>query len=205
MGNLRAFIFTFSLLAIGLARIGFAAGDEAAVPDSGKALGPGDTVMYSVAEDKAAPVRLRVSDTGYLAVPIIGNLPVSGKSCAEVSALIKKKLDAGFYYNATVALSIDMVAPVKPHPPKKVSVTGKVMTAGLVEFPYDDTLTVSQAISKAGGPNQFGDLRKVTLIRGGVKTKLNVDPQKGNPADDMQLQDGDKIDVGAKLITFGGG
>ncbi len=211
MGNARVFILIFSLLAIGVARSGFAAGpdDAVATPDSDKALGPGDTVLYSIAEDKTAPVRLRVSDAGFLAVPIIGSVPASGKSCSEVAAVIKKKLDANFYYNATVALSIDVVAPVKAHPPKKVTISGKVVTPGLVEYPYDDTLTVSQAISKAGGPNQFGDLHKVMLIRknpgGGVtKYKLNVDPQKGNASDDMVLQDGDAIDVGAKLITFGG-
>ena len=208
-GWARAFLLAFLLLAIGMARSGYAADpDVTTAPDSGKALGPGDTVVYAVAEDKAAPVKLRVSDTGFLAIPIIGNVPASGKSCPEVAALIKKKLDASFYYNATVALSIDTVAPPVAHPSKKVSVSGKVVTQGLVEYPYNDTLTVSQAISKAGGPNQFGDLRKVTLRRknpGGGETKfnLNLDPQKGNAADDMVLQDGDKIDVGAKIITFG--
>lgn len=206
MSQIRSFLFTFILLALGFIRC--AAQDAAApAPDPDKTLGPGDTVTYSVAEDKAAPVKLRVSDAGFLMVPIVGNVPASGKNCTEVAAQITKRLVPKYYVAATVALSLDTVAPPKAHPPVKVTISGKVIKPGLIEIPFGDSLTVTQAIAKAGGPNNFGALNKVQLKRknaDGTESvfNLNVDPRKGNAKDDKKLQDGDAIDVGAKVVNL---
>ena len=208
-GRMRAFLFVFLFLAIAVVRSGVAFGQEdAPVVDSGKALGAGDTVVYSVSEDKVAPVKLRVSDTGVLVVPVLGNVSAAGKSCAELAAQIKRLLDAKYYYNATVVLSIDTVAPKVQRPPKKASVTGHVKSPGLVEYPDDDKLTVSQAIAKAGGADQFGNMANVTLTRNnadGTQTTmtLNLDPKKGKKGDDKVLQDGDSIYVNPKIFNFG--
>ncbi|HWB58758.1 MAG TPA: polysaccharide biosynthesis/export family protein, partial [Chthoniobacteraceae bacterium] len=174
-----------------------------------KALGPGDIVTFEIAEDKTAPVKLRVSDTGYLAVPYIGNIPVAGKSCSEVASNVKGLLENKYkyYYVATVKIAIDVIAPVKPHPPMKVNVFGKVKAVGLIEIPFGEKLTLSEAISKAGGPTEYGDLRKVKFTRKGVVSIVDVQAiiQKGETDKDIELQDGDTIVVPAKLINFGDG
>lgn len=206
----RAFILTIGLLAIGLVKSGHAAGQEvepAAVPDASTALGPGDTVSFEIVEDKMTPLHLTVSDTGALPVPYIGNVPVSGKNCAEAAALIKRQLEATDYYTATVKLAIEKIAPPKYHPPMRVKILGRVKTEGLVEIPYGDKLTLSEAISKAA-PTEFADLRKVRFTHKGpdgktVKSIIDVNAILKGSAEDVQLEDGDTIIVPQKLFNFG--
>ncbi|HWB58759.1 MAG TPA: polysaccharide biosynthesis/export family protein [Chthoniobacteraceae bacterium] len=203
MGYIRAFILAFSFFAIALAGHAFAApGDE--VPDPDKALGPGDTVSFQIAEDNVAPVKIRVTDGGQLTVPYIGNVSVSGKSCSEVAANVKNLLENKYkYYRvATVKVSIEQVAPAPVRPPWKVNVFGKVANPTLIEVPSGTTLSIVQAISKAGGPTPYGDLGKVKFTRKGVVTVINVKKIVENGAQDVPLQDGDTIMVPARTIVL---
>ena len=211
MGNVRAFIFILSMLAVGFVKSGYAAGpDDASVtPDSDRALGPGDSVSFEIVEDKVVPVKKIISDTGSLDVPYIGAVKVSGKSCDEAAAQIKKLLEAKYYFTATVKIAIEQIAVPKPHPPNKVLVSGKVTTVGVVEIPFGQKLTASGAIVKAGGATQFGELRKVKLTRkntdGSSKTfilDIKAVIEGGKADQDMDLQDGDSIFVPPKLFNF---
>ena len=55
----------------------------------GSNLSAGDQVSIEIIEDKDAPVRKVVSDTGDLDVPYVGRVHVAGKSCAEAETQIE--------------------------------------------------------------------------------------------------------------------
>lgn len=210
MADARAIVLALFVSAMGIPQIGLAA-DAVAAPDPDKALAPGDTVTFQIVEDNNAAVTLRVTDNGFLPVPYIGNVPASGKNCTELTAQIKKQLEP-FYRTVTVKLAIDHIAPQPPHPPMKISVTGSVQRAGLLDVPFGETLTISQAIAKAGSATVYGDLGKVRFIRrnpdGKTSTTTIVDvrpgAKKGDISKDVQLQDGDTIFVPKKWIVLGG-
>ncbi len=215
MADARAILLALFVAATGLANSGYSAdpADATAAPDPDKALGPGDTVTFQITEDDARPVTLRVTDNGFLPVPYLGNVPASGKSCAELAVQIKKQLEATIYRSATVKLAIDHIAPAPQHAPMKVNIFGNVPRVGLLEIPFGDKLTISQAIAKAGGATEFGDLKKVKFTRrnpdGKTSTTTVVDVgamiEKGDLSKDVQLQDGDSIFVPKKWIVIGGG
>ena len=61
------------------------------VPDPSKPLGRGDTVTFSIAQDREQPQVMRVTDTGELdfsgyGFPKISRISVAGRTCAAVAA-----------------------------------------------------------------------------------------------------------------------
>lgn len=211
MASARAILLAFIFVAIGLAKSGCAFGQDAlpVAPDTDKPLGPGDIVSLEIVEDKAAPVMKRISDTGDLDVPYIGRVHAAGRSCEDVALQVKKQLEAKYYYTATVKLAIEQIAPQKVGPAGTVFVSGDVKTVGPQAIPYGQKLTVSGAIVKAGSVTQFGDLRKVKLVRknkNGTSQTFIIDVkaviQEGQTEKDMELQDGDSIFVPQRLFTM---
>ena len=215
MASARAILLAFIFIAIGLAKSGCALGQDATplpvavAPDADKSLGAGDIVSLEIVEDKAAPVMKRVSDTGDLDVPYIGRVHVTGRSCADVAIQIKRQLEAKYYYTATVKLAIEQIALVKPGPVSTVFVSGDVAKVGAQVIPAGMKLTVSTAVVNAGSATQFGDLRKVKLVRknkNGTSQTFIIDVkaiiQEGQTEKDMELQDGDSIFVPKRLFTM---
>jgi len=72
------------------------------VPDPSKPLGRGDTVTFSIAQDREQPQVMRVTDTGELdfsgyGFPKISRISVAGRTCAVVAAELKRRLEADYY------------------------------------------------------------------------------------------------------------
>lgn len=182
------------------AAVAVAAGDRDTV------LGVGDIVTFAIQEDQDPPVKLRVTDTGELDIPYAGRVPAVGKSCGEVAVEAKRKLEAKYYYVATVKLGIEQK--------NKASSLAKIYVAGLVRAPGPQDLfpgekmTVSAAIIKAGGFAQFADKRKIKVTRKGRNGTENfvVDGkaviEDGDLSRDRAVQDGDSIFVPQRLFNY---
>lgn len=91
----------------------------------------------------------------------------------------------------------------------RVQVTGKVRSPGYVEILPADKLTVSGAIIKSSGFNEFAEDKKVQLTRplpGGRKEThvINVKRalERGGGSDDIEVRPGDQIHVGQRFINF---
>ena len=125
------------------------------VLDDKKRLGTDDFVSFRVVEDRDnLSQRLRVNDNGELEVPYIGLVPAQGKTCRELAYNIKAALEKEYYYHATVILAVDKVSEKSRG---KIYVYGAVKSQGPQEIPTDETYTVSKAIIRAGGFDDFAD------------------------------------------------
>lgn len=178
----------------------------AAAVDPDKKFSAGDTVSFSIAEDRDLPVEKRVTDTGEIDFPYIGRVAVTGKNAAEVTAEVKRKLEDKYYYRATPILGIEAVAANRAI--AKVYVTGEVRAPGPQDFYPGEQLTVSAAIVKAGQFTQFAK-KVVQVSRKGPDGKpevFNVDVgrilNRGERNLDRELQDGDYIHVPRAIIVF---
>lgn len=181
------------------------------IADSGRSLGTGDQVTFEIVEDKAAPITKRITDTGELDVPYIGRVRASGRTCEQVATEIKRRLEADYYYKATVKLGIDLVnvRPAGPITIGKVYISGQVRAPGPQDMMPGEKATVSAVIMKAGGCTQFGDSRKVKVTRkvkgGGTDTFL-VDVkaviERGELDQDREVHEGDYVYVPQKLINW---
>jgi polysaccharide export outer membrane protein len=75
-----------------------------------------------------------------------------------------------------------------------VNIQGDGINTTRVPFTEDMTLTV--AISAAGGLNQYADEKKVFIVRDGQRTRINYKEILENPEQDIILKPGDMITVG---------
>jgi len=180
-------------------------------PDPTKPLGRGDIVTFSIAQDREAPQVMQVTDTGELdfsAFPKIGRVSVAGRTCAQVATELKRRLEADYYNAADVTLGINRVNILSSR--GKVYITGNVLAPGPQDLPANERTTVSNAIIRAGGFAKFANGGHVKVTRkdklSGKAESFTVDVQsiitKGRLDRDIELQDGDYINVPQNIINF---
>jgi len=169
-----------------------------AVPvDPNRRLAVGDIVSVVIQEDREAPVAKRVSATGDLDISPFGrSIRVAGKTTSQVEAEMKSLLEKDFYYVATVLVSLDSVNPVAVV--SKITISGEVRAPGAIEFAAGESITLSEAVMRAGNFTQWAKKDKVHLYRGGSEKGV-YDVRKilseGRIQDDPILRDGDRIHV----------
>jgi polysaccharide export outer membrane protein len=172
--------------------------------DDNYRLSSGDTINYQVVEDEDDVKTLAVTDSGDIEVPYLGRFPAVGKTCKELARQLKAELQKKYYYQATVIISVNAKASQGV-----IYLVGGVRTPGPLEMPRDDVLTVSKAILRAGGFDDFADSAHVRITRGtesGTNIVLTVNVSsvinKGKTKNDPQVEPGDLIFVPEKTFRF---
>jgi protein involved in polysaccharide export with SLBB domain len=175
--------------------------DRMQVVDPDKKLAAGDQVTVEIVEDRDGGFPRVVTATGELDVPPLGRVRVSGKTAAEAAAELKTLLERDYYYHATVRLAIDRVSPVAVRT-GEVYLSGEVRAGGPQEMIAGETLTLTNAVLRAGGIGEWGNADKVQITRlkkDGTVDKMTVSFKKiiksGDAKQDPVLQDGDRIFV----------
>lgn len=175
--------------------------------DRSRKLGVGDMVSLQIMEDRTAPVVGRVSDTGDLEIPYVGRINAEGKSVETLTQDIETALEREYYYKATVRLAIDQVN--REASRGKVNITGEVRAPGPQEIFEGDTLTVGEAVLRAGSFTQWANKGDVRLVRkdqnGGsetIKVDLKAVLEDGKVEQDIKVKDGDYIIVRKRLFNF---
>lgn len=186
---------------------GFPSAERMESVDPDAKLGPGDELTIEIEQDREGGFPRLVSATGEIDVPPFGRVKVAGKTTAEAAAEIKRLLERDYYYTATVRLSLDR----RPRTAVKagtVTISGEVRGVGSVDLEAGVRLTVSQAILKSGGFGPFANKKKVQVTRteGGMSKQFYVDVneilEKGRVEKDVELRDGDRINVSRAAIIF---
>lgn len=179
-------------LAILAIPLGVAAGNVRAASDDN--LGPGDSVRITVFEHPELTTDARVTPTGKLGFPLIGNVPVAGLSPSAAGERIAAQLQKGKYIlDPQVNVSVLTVRS------KQVSVLGQVGKPG--RYIIDDARTsLTDILAMAGGIGSGGD-DIVTLIRNrdGKTEKRDIDipamVRAGRMDDNFEIENGDTIFV----------
>ena len=171
------------------------------VVDPDKKLSAGDQVTVEIVEDRDGGFPRMVTATGELDVPPLGRVRVSGKTATEAASEIKTLLERDYYYHATVHLAIDRVSPVGVRA-GEVYLSGEIRVGGPLEIISGETLTLTNAILRAGGIGEWGNEDKVQITRmkkDGSVEKITVSFRKiiksGDAKQDPVLQDGDRVFV----------
>jgi protein involved in polysaccharide export with SLBB domain len=166
----------------------------------------GDRISYRVIEEQKDPVSLTITDSGELAVPLLGLFPAAGKTCKQLAEQLKPLLEKDYFYKATVIVGLDTQS---TRSPGKIYIMGQVHSQGAVDLPANEKVTISQAILANGGFADFADERRVRLTRkkpDGTTETMRIDIKdildKGHTEKDVVLQPGDTIRVPEKLINF---
>lgn len=95
-----------------------------------------------------------VSDSGYVEVPILGSLYAAGKTVREFR---NEVTDVTFEYLKEAIIDVKLVS-------FKISFLGEVSKKGTV-YIYQDNIDILEAMARAGGAGDYGNIRKVTVVR----------------------------------------
>ncbi len=146
------------------------AGAPAAAAPEDYVLGPLDQIEMNVANFPDLTTKTRISTSGRVVLPLIGEVEVGGQTPAAAALDIERRYKAGGYVNApSVRLEI------LDYQSRKASVLGQVGTQGLIVL--DRPYTVAELIARAGGLNpDAGDIATLTRQRpGGGPETLSID------------------------------
>lgn len=95
-----------------------------------------------------------INDSGYIDLPVIGQLKIAGKTVEEAKTIIQEKVNE-YFNQATVILK--MVS-------YKVTVLGEVHNPGM-KVVYSDQLTVLEALGLAGDLTDVGNRENIKIVR----------------------------------------
>jgi protein involved in polysaccharide export with SLBB domain len=154
-------------------------------------LGPGDVFEVKVYDEKDLSGIYRVSSAGSISFPLIGKVQVEGMTSTDVADLIQGRLGEKYMRNPQVSIFI------KEYNSKKISVFGQVNKPGT--FKYEDNMSVTQAVSMAGGFTKMAakDDTNITRIEDGEEKKYPVPVESiaQGQAKNFYLQPGDIVYV----------
>jgi protein involved in polysaccharide export with SLBB domain len=192
-------------------KAGFITGMDAL--DDKHRLAIGDRLSFRIVEDQVDPKLpldpkpLTVTDSGEIEVPYIGRFPAENKTCRQLAGEVKAALEKDYYYQATVIIAIDLMTKSRG----RVYLVGPVHVPGPQEVPSDEVLTLSRAITRAGGFTDYADRQHVKVTRNGGKGEgekqtFTVDVaqilDKGKTEQDVPLLPGDLVVIPERLIRF---
>jgi polysaccharide biosynthesis/export protein len=121
-------------------------------------IGPSDVLKISVWHMPELSGDTRVRPDGTLTLPLVGDIPVSGRTPSTVRTEIEARLKS-FVRDDSIQVSV-AVSEVNSY---QFTVSGFAERQGL--FSARQFLTVTEAIALAGGPSRFASPSKVVLIR----------------------------------------
>lgn len=156
-------------------------------------LGPGDVVKLSVYGSPDLALETRVSESGNITFPLLGEVEVGGLSVAAAEKKIGGLLEKGGYLKqAQVNMLVTTLAS------QQVSVLGHVNRPG--RYPVEGRRRVLDMLAMAGGIHgEGGDMISLVRTRDGRTTRETIDVvdmvRKGELDKDYEVAGGDIIFV----------
>ncbi|MET0533827.1 MAG: polysaccharide export protein EpsE [Steroidobacter sp.] len=161
-----------------------------AAADTDYRLGPGDLLRVSVFGSPELSGEVRVTESGFITYPLVGQVQVSGKSPAQVEAqLVSQFTGGGYLRNPQVSVL------VVEYRSQKVSVLGHVTKPG--QYPLQSASRVLDVLAEAGGPVNEEAADNATLMRkDGSKATIDLTALfSGDPEQNHAVNGGDTIYV----------
>jgi polysaccharide export outer membrane protein len=175
-------------------------------PGARYVLGPQDQLKITVFDEPDLSNVYRVDSDGYITFPMLSKVLAVGITPAELQDRIKTMLAAGYIKNPQVRVEVE------GYKSQSVIVSGEVRSPGKV--PMTGAMTLIEALAAAGSPtssasNEVSISRQKRNAAGAVPDENDVDIirvnlkllQLGQAGRDIQLQDGDLINI-PKAQTF---
>ncbi|HBJ87515.1 MAG TPA: hypothetical protein DDZ88_27390 [Verrucomicrobiales bacterium] len=175
---------------------------------------PGDSLELFVEEDPSFNGTFPVREGGYILIPRMGRVQVSGLDRDEAEIHLTKTLQKNQLTKARVLVEHVKIAGrgalTSPDVPKiMVYFTGSVAKPGMHMLPLikGRPMGLYEALLITGGASRFGHLGRVEVLRpdsSGRRTRTLVDlrPIREGNADDPPLSEGDIVNVSEKVFGF---
>ncbi|WP_374545165.1 polysaccharide biosynthesis/export family protein [Rhodoblastus sp.] len=133
--------------------------DFQAYADAPYSLGPGDRLRVIVFGQDSLSNSFAVDSSGHIAMPLIGAVPASGRTPAQLAREIEARLRAGYVREPRVSVEVEAYRPF--------FILGEVTTSG--QYPFVNGMSVETAVAIAGGytPRARRDSAQITRTQDG--------------------------------------
>ncbi len=163
----------------------------AAKVDDNYVIGPGDVLAVAVWKEQAFSGNLLVRPDGMISMPLIGDIQASSLTPIQLADQITTRLKK-FIQDPNVTVVVSQIHS------KVVYMLGEIAKKGPIEM--TPGMTFLQAISIAGGPTDYANLKKIYILRhdNGKQLKVPVHYKKalnGDSACNIELRPDDTIVV----------
>lgn len=164
--------------------------------DRNATLGPGDVFEIRVFNESAMTGLYRVAPDGFISFPLIGRVQADGTTPGELAGRLVDLLKDGYLRNPSVTIF------VKEYNSKRIFVMGQVQRPGT--FPYQDNMSVIEAITLAGGftPRASEDSTVVSRMIDGKPRRIPVPVSQisSGRSKNLPLQPGDIVFVPESIL-----
>lgn len=120
-------------------------------------INPLDTLAITVFQMPALSGDYQVDLSGNLDLPLLGAVPVRGKSSDELAAELRTRYGAKYLNNPQVQVAAKAINP------QTITVDGSVMKPGI--YPVRGRITLIQAVAMASGTTEMANPRRVVIFR----------------------------------------
>ncbi|GAB2773445.1 SLBB domain-containing protein [Rhabdobacter roseus] len=163
-------------------------------------IGPGDQLNVYIYGYAEGTYPLTVNRDGFVSIPRVGNVNLSGKTIEEATKILIDKFSkftpgllgtGGKPALSKLTITLGQVRTVK------VFVTGEVINPASYSLP--SLSSAFNALYQAGGPNEIGTFRDIKVIRNNkVVSRFDIYEYltKGSLSGAITVQDNDNISVG---------
>ncbi len=167
-------------------------------PGTDYRLAPQDQLTIAVYQEPDLNRDTRVSETGRISLPLVGEVEVAGLSSLEAEAKLRELLKA-YLVEPSVAVTI------KEYHSRTIVILGEVEKPGSYVIPTDHPLTCVEAIAQAGGFTKFASPNKTRIVRkvGTDFQSLTVpvaDVTSGDKSKDVALRPDDVVFIPQTLF-----
>lgn len=118
-------------------------------------IGPNDVVRVQVFGEEDLAVESKVGGDGAINFPLLGAVPVAGKTVKELQEFLTIRLAEGYVRSPRVTVLMVRY--------RNFYVSGEVKTPG--GYPYEAGLTVQKALSLAGGVTERAESKAISVTR----------------------------------------
>ncbi|MCB9777312.1 MAG: polysaccharide biosynthesis/export family protein [Alphaproteobacteria bacterium] len=161
-------------------------------------IGPGDRISIQVWRHDDLDLDVTVAPDGTISYPLVGRVDVAGKTYTEIRDFLSEAISE-YYTDPQVSVNIVELQS------QKVIVIGEVAQPMVLQL--SNEMSVLEALTRAGGINQYSRTSNVLLIRGGMDSPelytVDVDAifSQGDMEQMVFLQRGDIVVVPTRTIT----
>ena len=177
----------------------FISGVSMAQSDANYRLASDDLLDFRVFQEPELDAVIRVSGDGNAIFPLVGQVPIAGKTIGEATELLRQRYMAGYLVNPQVTLT------VRNYARRVFTMLGQIQKPGSYNIEGSETISLLDAIGMAGGYTRIANPGKVTVKRrvGGKETVIHVDARKmarSSAQENFQIQPGDVVTVGESIF-----
>ena len=168
-------------------------------PEEFYLIGAGDSLGINVWKEPTLSGNVKVRPDGYVTLPLLNELQVSGMTTANLRKVLEEKYKE-FTVDPFVTIRVEGIAATE------VFLVGQVGKPGA--FPLVGNETILQLLTRSGGLSVFADRSNIRVVRRERDkiTEYVVDYDailKGDLRQDILLRPGDRIIVPEATLFFG--